>query len=162
MKKLLFSLLFLSNIAFADTMYFGYGLGAFNSAKGSSSETKIGQIGYQADIWDGIYWQAKVGYWGDGSGDQSRRNSAYASMGPGLLIDLKPVEIRSGWSLAFITTPDSYLGGNFPQFNGELYVGLRDKRGNGIGIQLEHISSAGLVTPNEGRDFIVLQISQRW
>jgi hypothetical protein len=163
MKKAIFALLTLivSN-AHADSMYGGYGLGMFNSAKSTASETKVGQVGYLADIWSGTYWQFKVGYWGDGSGDKSRRNSAYASTGPGLLIDLRPIEIRSGWGLAFVSTPDSMLGGSFPQFNGDLYIGLRDKRGNGIGIQLEHISSAGLVKPNTGRDFLTLQISQSW
>lgn len=163
MNKTLIALLALiSTPALADTMYSGYGLGVFNSAKSSAAEVKVGHIGYLKDLWDGVYWQAKVGYWGDGSGDGSRRNSAYVSTGPGLLIDLGQVEIRSGWGLAAISTPDSYLGGHFPQFNGDLYVGLRDKRGNGIGLQYEHTSSAGLVTPNAGRDFILLQISQSW
>lgn len=164
MKKILLSLsaLLISSTAIADSVYVGYGLGTFNSAKNSASETKIGQVGYLFDLYGGTYLSGKVGYWGDGSGNPTRKSSAYLSSGVGLLIDLRPIEIRSGWSLAFITTPDSYLGGRFPQFNGELYLGLRDKSGNGIGVQCEHISSAGLITPNAGRDFCIVQLSNRW
>lgn len=152
----------MSNVSFADEVFFGYGVGVFNSAKDSPTEVKVANIGYRADILAGIYWQFKVGYWGDGSGDNSRHNSAYISSGPGIRVDLAPIELRSGWGLAAITNPDSYLGGYFPQFNGELYLGLRDKWGDGLGIKYEHVSSAGLLQPNLGRDFAALEISLRW
>jgi hypothetical protein len=54
------------------------------------------------------------------------------------------------------------LGGAFPQFHGELYGGLRDSQGNGIGIKYNHFSSAGLVTPNQGRDFVLLELSVKY
>lgn len=146
----------------ADSAFFGFGVGLGNSAKRSTGETKVANIGYRSDIFSGIYWQNKLGYFGDGSGNPSRKSSFYFASGPGMTVDLRPVEFRSGWSLCAISTPDSYLGGRFPQFNGEIYVGLRDKKGNGIGVGYEHISSAGLVTPNNGRDFFVLQMSQSW
>lgn len=146
----------------ADSSFFNFGLGIANSAKTSRGETKVGALGYRSDLFDGIYWQYKVGFYGDGSGDETRKSSAFAFTGPGMLIDFKPIEIRAGWGLGGIATPDSYLGGRFPQFNGEVYLGVRDHRGNGIGLGYEHISSAGLVTPNQGRDFFVLQLSQQW
>lgn len=152
----------LSSTAMADEAFLGYGLGVFNSAKQSSGEVKAFQLGYRDDLIDGFYWQYKLGFWGDGSGDKGRSSSGYASTGPGFRVDLNPIEIRTGWGIAAITSPDSYLGGRFPQFNGELYMGVRDKHGNGIGFQYEHISSAGLVTPNQGRDLVILQMSQRW
>lgn len=163
MKFFLIALIALCSLnSYADEGFMGFGVGVANSAKHSSGEVKVFSLGLREDIFDGIYWQYKLGYWGDGSGDPSRGSSFYASTGPGFLVDLHPVEIRTGWSLAAISSPDSYLGGRFPQFNGELYLGLRDFRGNGIGVQYEHVSSAGIVTPNQGRDFFVLQISQRW
>lgn len=148
--------------AHADETFFSFGVGVANSAKHSSGETKVGNIGIRNEIYQGIYWQWKAGFYGDGSGDPTRKGSGYASVGPGMLIDLRPLELRAGYGIAAITTPDSYLGGRFPQFQGEIYIGLRDRRGNGIGVQYEHISSAGLVTPNQGRDFTVLQLSQQW
>lgn len=141
----------------ADETFLGYGLGAFNS-----NDTKVLNLGYREDIWEGIYWQYKGGFWIDTSGGPGRSGSIYLSSGPGLMIDLNPIEIRNGIGLAMITNPDSYLGGPFPQFNEELYIGVRDKKGNGIGIQYEHISSAGIWQPNMGRDFLMIQLSQRW
>lgn len=152
----------LASTARADEGFFSFGIGQANSAKYHTGEVKVGNVGLREEIYQGIYWQYKVGYFGDGSGDPTRKGSLYASMGPGMLIDLRPVEMRAGYGLAAISTPDSYLGGRFPQFQGEIYMGFRDHRGNGIGLQYEHISSAGLVTPNQGRDFLVLQLSQQW
>lgn len=162
MKFILASLILLSTLAQADEAFVGFGVGVFNSALYHTGEVKVGQVGYRKDIFNGIYWQAKLGFFGDGSGDPTRNSSLYASTGPGLLIDLKPIEMRAGYGIAAISTPDSYLGGRFPQFQGEFYVGVRDHRGNGMGLQYEHISSAGLVTPNMGRDFLILQLSQQW
>lgn len=152
----------LSTLTFADEFSVGYGLGVANSAKHFAAETKVFTAAYRPEIYKGFYWQVKGGYWGDGSGDVARRSSFFGSTGPGMLIDLRPIEIRSGWGIATISSPDAYLGGRFPQFNGEAYVGLRDRSGNGIGVEYDHISSAGLVVPNQGRDFVVLQLSKKW
>lgn len=155
-------MLFLSSNCLAGEAFIAYGLGVFNSAKYSPTETKMINGGYRAEIYDGLYCQFKGGYWSDMSGDPGRRDSLYGSVGPGLEISLNPVEIRSGWSLGMISTPDKYLGGIFPQFNGELYVGVRDKKNDGVGVKYEHISSAGIVTPNFGRDFVTLELSIKW
>lgn len=152
----------LSQPCLADESFVSFGIGAFNSAKQSHAETKVANLGYRSEIYDGIFWQWKAGFWGDGSGDSTRKSSFYVSTGPGMLIDLKPVEIRAAWGIGGISTTDSYLGGRFPQFNGEIYIGLRDHRGNGIGVKYEHISSAGLVQPNGGRDFTIVELSQGW
>lgn len=154
--------LFAASQAHAQEVFFGYGVGTFSSAKDAPSEVKTASLGYRGELYNGIYWQAKGGYWLDNSGDLSRKGSIYFSTGPSFLVDLKPIEIRSGIGLAFITQSDSYLGGNFPQFNEELYMGVRDKFGNGIGIKYEHISSAGLIQPNVGRDFVSVEISTKW
>lgn len=148
--------------ALCDEAFYSFGVGVFNSAKTYPAEVKVLNFGIREDVWHGLYIQGKIGGWGDGQTGDGRSSSLYGSAGLGLLIDLKPVEIRSGWGLAAISTPDSYLGGRFPQFNGELYLGLRDHRGNGVGFQFEHVSSAGIILPNQGRDFLVLQISQQW
>jgi Lipid A 3-O-deacylase (PagL) len=157
LKLFLFLFLLFSIIANADEVFLGYGLGVFNN-----SDTRVVNLGYREDIWQGIYWQNKLGFWSDGSGDPNRGSSLYASSGPGLLIDLDPIEIRNGIGLAIISSPDSYLGGIFPEFNENLYVGLRDKRGNGIGVEYEHLSNAGIYSQNMGRDFLEIQLSQRW
>lgn len=146
----------------ADEVFASYGVGIFNSAVNSPTEVKLGDIGYRRDVWKGVYWQFKGGYWGDGSGDPNRSGSGFISTGPGLKIDFSPVELHTGWGLAAISSPDSYLGGRFPQFNGDLYLGVRDKNGAGVGLEYDHISSAGIISPNVGRDFMLVQISQKF
>lgn len=146
----------------AQEIFFGYGIGAFGSAKYSTTEVKTIDLGYRMEIYNGLYWQFKSGDWIDTSNDRNRRGSLFLFTGPSLLIDLAPVEIRTGLSIGAIETTDSYLGGHFPQFNEDLYFGVRDRHGNGIGVKYEHISSAGIFQPNEGRDFVILEVSQRW
>ena len=156
MKFLLF-LLLISISAKADEVFMGYGMGVFNS-----TDTKILNIGYRQDLYGGFYWSYKGGFWADTSGDPTKSSSLFASTGPGFLIDLNPVEIRNGIGLSAISNPDSMLGGAFPQFQEDLSVTLRDIHGNGIGVQYSHVSSAGIYNPNIGRDFVIIELSQRW
>ena len=141
-----------------------YGLGVFNSAKSSIAETKTANLAYRYFLVPGIYLQSRAGFWGDGSRNENRRSSSYGSLGPGIEVDLKPIELRSGWGVAYISTPDSFLGARTSQFNGDLYVGVRDKNSNGIGMSYGHISNAGIKpgVVNKGRDFLVLEISKKW
>lgn len=149
--------------AHADEVFANYGVGVFASAAGGHpASTKAFSLGYREEMYGPWNIQYKVGYWGDGSGSNGRKSSGYASVGPLFKADFSPVEIHTGWGLAAITTPDSYLGGMFPQFNGQVGLVLRDHRGAGIGIDYEHISSAGLVVPNQGRDFVTVSISESW
>ena len=58
---------------------------------------------------------------------------------------------------ALISIPDSYLGGPF-QFMSDVHWGVQDMDLNYIGVYYRHISSAGLETPNVGRDIVGLEI----
>lgn len=162
MNKFLLSLLLVSQICLADEAFLGYGVGIFNDANYELGQNKYLELGVRYGLWDGLYLQLKGGLWGESSPDRSRTGGGWLSSGLGLEVNLNAVEIRSGWGLAAISSPDSQLGGNFPQFNGELYLGLRDKKGDGIGLQVEHISCASFCNPNVGRDFVTLQLSQKW
>lgn len=157
-------LLFLlfSTYASADEVFVNYGIGLGESAVNSMVETKMIDFGYRDFLYNGFYWQNTLGYYGDGSGNPQRKSSFYGSTGFGLEVDIHPVELHSGWALAAISTPDIYLGGNLPMFNGNLGVNIRDKHQNGIGLTYSHISSAGLVQPNQGRDFLTLELSFKW
>lgn len=154
--------LFLSSICLADEAFIGYGVGVFNDANDFLGQNKYAYVGYREFLYKGIYWQEKGGFWGEGSPDQSRKSGGWISSGPGLEMDLEPFEMRSGYGLAAITSPDSQLGAVFPQFNGELYLGLRDKKGDGVGFEYDHISCASFCSPNEGRDFVTVQLSIKW
>ncbi len=157
----LLPLIFISSVQ-ANELSFGLGLGIGNSAVNSSVETKVLTASHIWDIYDGFYAKARAGYFSDKSGDPTRQSSGFGSFGLGMLVDLKPIEVRVGYGLAAITTPDSYLGGQFPQFSGDLYLGVRDRVGNGIGVSYQHISSAGIWTPNVGRDFMILEVGTHW
>ena len=161
-KLYLAALLLVCSTAHSEEGFLGYGVGVFNDANYYTGQNKYFEGGYRASVWDGIYWQYKGGFWGEGSPDAARKSGFFVSSGPGFEVDLAPVEIRTGWGLAAISNPDSQLGGRFPQFNGNFALGLRDKKGDGIAIEYNHISSAGLVTPNQGRDFLILELSQKW
>lgn len=162
MNKLIMLLLLLPSFCMADEAFMGFGLGVMGDADQHPAQVKLGEFGYRRFMWHGIYWQNKVGYWGEGSDDHTRKGSGYGASGLGLEVKLHPIEIRGGYNLAAITTPDSRLGGRLPQFLGNLGVGFRDWEGDGIGIEYNHISSAGLVMPNHGRDFIVIELSEKW
>lgn len=162
MKTLtLILLLLLIPKASADEFSFSYGLGVGESAAHSISETKVLEFSYRQTILDALYWNYEAGGWLDNAGN-GRSSSAFLSAGPGFLVDLKGFEIRNAYGVACITSPDAYLGGAFPQFHGELYAGFRDKTGNGIGFKYNHFSSAGIFSPNIGRDFGLLELSLRW
>jgi len=163
MRKLLaIALLFCSTISYAGEGFMAFGVGVFSTAKRGYGSVKTFSLGHRIDLMEGIYWQNRLGAWGQGSNPDGMRSGGFGSSGPGLRVDLAPVELYAGYGVAVITTPDSYLGGRFPQFQGEIGVTLRDRGGNGIGLEYQHISSAGLNMPNMGRDFLVFKLSQRW
>lgn len=160
MKRLLIALtLLISSTSLCDEYFLGYGLGVFGSADYSPAQVKTINLGYRSYFFPGFYLSYKAGFWADNSPEIDRKNSFYGSIGAGMKVNVRPMEFRAGWGLAVISNTDSYLGGIFPQFNGELYAGFRDETGHGIGLDYEHISSSGLVMPNRGRDFLLLQLS---
>ena len=150
-----------TKICTAEEMFFSYGLGVFNSAKNNISEVKTADFGFRKPLVGPWSFQFKAGAWLDGSGDKSRSSSLYVSAGPQYIIDFSCFEIRNGVGVTVISNTDSYLGGHL-QFNSELYFGVRNKNGAGIGIEYSHFSSAGIYQPNIGKDFILLQISERF
>lgn len=145
-----------------DEAYLAYGVGVFHDADAFAGQNKYFNAGYRRGLWRGFYWNTKLGYYGEGSPDPTRKSSFFTSTGPGLELSLGALEIRSGWGIAAISTTDSQLGGRFPQFNGNAAIGIRDSKGDGLAIEYNHISSAGLVSPNQGRDFILLELSEKW
>lgn len=161
MKFMIFILMTMTLNAFADEYFLGYGLGMFNSADHSPAQVKTLNLGCRSYFAPGFYTSYKGGFWIDNSPVSDRNGSIYASLGLGMKVEIQYIEMRAGWGLGAISSKDSYLGGNFPQFNGEIYFGFRDFTGHGIGLQYEHISSAGIVMPNKGRDFLLLQLSMK-
>ncbi len=161
MKIFIALLLFLSSISNADEAFVGYGLGVFHGADTFLGQTKYLDLGYREFIWEGIYWQNKFGGIGEGSPDLTRKGGGWASTGFGIEVDLSPVELRGGGALAAITTPDSQLGG-YLQMNEDMSLGLRDKKGDGVAFQYNHLSCGSFCSPNLGRDFVIFELSEKW
>jgi hypothetical protein len=161
MKKLLLPLLALFMSVSANAGSFGkYGLGIANTAEYGSGTVKNFSLGYNEPWYGPFIQQYEVGLFADNAG-HDRRSSGYAFYSLGVEVDLQPLVLRSLWGLGGITSPDSMLGGWF-QFTQDLLVGLRDRRGNMIGLVYKHISSAGIYSPNRGRDFLTIQVEIPW
>jgi hypothetical protein len=153
-------LLALSGKVHAEEVFGSFGVGVFNSAKSYPSEVRDIYVGWRKPIAQGTYFQAKGGMWAD-AGGSGRTNSGFFSAGPGMLVDLRPIQIRAGIGATFVTNPDTYLGGPFA-LNEEVYIGLKDPVGNSIGIVYDHISNAGMYQNNMGRDMVSFQIGQEF
>lgn len=158
-KLLLLVSLFVSNSATAGS--FGrYGVGIFNSAEKSRSETKIFSVGYEEEFFGPFIKQYELGLWVDTAGN-GRKSSGFGSFSLGVEINPGYLVMRSLWGVGAITHPDTILGGHF-QFNQDLFIGVRDNKRRMIGLNYKHISSAGIYNPNKGRDFLTIQVEIPW
>lgn len=139
---------------------FRYGIGIFNSAEYGTAETKVFTLGYEEELFGPFIKQYEVGVYAD-QGGNGRSSSGFGSVSLGIEVNPGYFVLRSLWGIGAITNPDSMLGGWF-QFNQDLLFGVRDNRGNMMGLNYKHISSAGIYIPNAGRDFITIQLEIPW
>lgn len=160
----MFKLLFLLPlITLADEYNRSYiftklGFGMFNSALSSSFETKCVSLGYQRSLGDIFVWSNEIGALIDPRNDIGRSSSfmVKSMVGPDLQINWFYIQPMFG--IAYLSNTDSYLGTNF-NFTESLGVGVRDKKGTGVGFEYNHMSNAGLSSINVGRDTLSLKIS---
>ena len=156
MKKLLLALLFLiPSVAHGDS-FFRYGVGVFDSAQYGRAETKSFSLGYEEQWFGPIIRQMEAGLFAD-EGGNGRKSSGYANYSIGVEANPGYLVMRSLWGVGAISTPDSMLGGWF-EFNQDLLVGVKDDKGNMIGLDYKHMSSAGIYDPNKGRDFLLVHV----
>ncbi len=155
-------LILTTNICKADEAFMSYGLGVFKSAEERVAETKVATIGYRKNIFSSLDWQLQVGYYSDASSNVMRNSSLFGTTGPQFSVQLSAIVVRSGLGVVYINSPDSYLGGRFPQFTENLYLGLRDVLNASIGLNYSHVSSAGIFSKNIGRDFITLELAKKF
>lgn len=155
-------LILTTNVSKADEAFMSYGLGVFKSAEEHVAETKVASLGYRKNLFSSLDWQFQVGYYSDASNNVMRSSSLFGTTGPQFSVQLSAIVVRSGLGVVYINSPDSYLGGRFPQFTENLYLGLRDIYSASIGLNYSHISSGGLIEPNMGRDFITLEMGKKF
>lgn len=149
-------LLLPANAYCADDVFIDAGLGTFSTEGTSLSQVKFAKVGVQEDIWYALKQRFNGGGWMDTRGN-GHTSSAFAGYQLGFAVpnDTFEMSIFSGPTL--ISSPDVALGGVF-QFNETIFFGIRDKDNESIGIAYNHFSSAGIESPNIGRDFMCLEI----
>lgn len=118
-------------------------------------------FGSHTPLLGSIIEQKEVGLWGDNKPIRGRSSSWYAQYGVGAHAVNGAFYAQAVTGVAYITDPDSHLGGHV-QFVQDAGLGLLSEEGFGVGLSYKHVSSAGLYTPNKGRDFILLRLSLPW
>ncbi len=152
---LFFFLSLCCKIAAADQVAFKYGVGTLLPDH-SSLNVKAFSLSKQSYIGFGLTEQVEIGGFGDTYG-RGRLGSGFAFYSLGTTVDAQPFRLQALWGAGGITTTDDRLGGNF-QFTHDLSIALYDSSNESIGIGWKHISSAGLSSPNKGRDFILMRM----
>ena len=134
------------------------GAGVLRSADQYFTQVKYLALSAQWPLWKSLKHQFEMGAYLDTQKQLGRKSAYYAAyqVGPHMSLGYFYAEMLTG--VGFISHPDTILGGPF-QFFHDLGVGLRDEDGFGIGVGYKHISSAGLETPNLGRDLIYLKVT---
>lgn len=149
---LLFSVFPRSTLA-VDNATFRYGLGIVGSP---TPEVKAFSLRHEEDLnFFDLHIATEGGLWADTQNQVGRRGSLFGAYQLGVRPEYGAMVMGAYWGLAAISTPDTQLGGAFPQFKTDLYVGFQGEK-SVITLGLAHISSAGIHKPNRGRDFIQL------
>lgn len=151
-------LLLATHVAHADEdVFLDGGLGAFSTEGKSPSQVKLIKLGLQEEVWYSFKERFNLGGWIDSRG-LGNSSSAFGSYQLGFDVQNDLFEMGVFAGPALISTPDIMLGGCF-QFNETLYLGIRDpKSHDSIGLSYNHFSSAGLESPNQGRDFLAVEV----
>ena len=161
MRRALIALSFLITYTTAADTVIKYGA---NVAKDDEplGSTKAFFVAEQEHWFGPFTRQYEFGGWFDNSGVSGRRNSALIGASLGVNVNAGYLYGQALFGPALISRTDSNLGGHL-QFNTDVAVGLRDpKSGNTIGLAYKHVSSAGLASPNKGRDLIMFRVSIPW
>lgn len=162
MKKLIVILSFLiTPIVHASDTVIKYGANVATESE-NLGVTKAVFIAQQFHLVGPLISQLEGGGWFDNSGEPGRKSSALLGGSFGVHVDANYAYAQALVGPAYISQPDSALGGPF-QFNNDVAFGLKDpKTGATVGINYKHVSSAGLETPNRGRDFWLFRVSFSW
>ncbi len=117
---------------------------------------RVAAAGYQFPILRDLFFRPELGGWTDLSGNGRVSPYLTGMLGVRTLPHPTGLELHIGVGPSFLLNPDQVLGGHF-QFCLEGGLGLVDKDVY-LGIAYKHLSSAGFEMPNQGRDFVVVQM----
>lgn len=142
--------------SYADDLILDGGVGVFNSGKKSLSETKMVTFGVQEDLIGPLKDRAVIGGWLDNA-DHGRSSSAVVGGQLGFEVNRDGLLVGIFTGPSVISNTDALLGGPI-QFMDDLHLGIQDPHGYYIGVMYRHLSSAGIETPNIGRDVVGLEL----
>lgn len=153
LNKILLIILFFGATAYAqdDQWVVDGGLGVSNSAP----SMKMLTVSLQEDAWGPLKQKFSVGGWLDSS--TTNKSSALVSSQLGFEVNSNDIIGGVFSGPCILTSTDSLLGGYF-QFMSDLHLGIQDRDNNYFGVFYRHISSAGLESPNIGRDVVGIEI----
>ena len=156
LSKLAILLILFGSVAYAqDETIVSGGIGISNSGKKSLAETKMLTLSFQEDLWGPLKQRGTLGGWIDNAGG-GKTGSALAAAQIGWEIERNGIVASVFSGPCLLSETDILLGGHF-QFMDDLHLGIRDVSGYYIGVIYRHISSAGIATPNIGRDIVGLE-----
>ncbi len=138
-------LMLISSNSYGDEFRLGLGMGV-------RDEPRLGHLDYIHNI-SGIFdAKAEAGYSGE---------MRYGGISVGIKATEGAFFVRYWIGPSLITTTDSYLSSQF-QFNHDLEVGIKSKNGIEFMLGWKHMSNAGIVPPNLGRDWVGAGIGIHW
>jgi len=135
----------------ASALQIRFGPGILTKAP-SISDVKFLTIAKDWEVKENVYWKIEAGGWTDNR--KGAENSFWGGPAVGLVLQPWILDVRVSVGVAVISHTDVHLGGHF-QFYEDLFAGIRDGDA-AIGFTFSHLSSAGLFTPNRGRNFLTL------
>lgn len=154
MKIILGLLIFFSTFASADVSI-SVGAGKNITDHPAVPFERAVALGYQFPIGYDFFIRPEGGYFLDVSG--SGKSSFWAAPLLGVrAVSKSGTEIHIAVGPGYLDQPDEILGGHF-QFSLEGGLGISDRHVY-IGMAWKHLSSAGFEMPNQGRDFITIQL----
>ena len=120
--------------------------------------TKLFILGARDDL--GLFTQQlELGFISDPNPGQT--SSAFTIYSVGLETKTEPFFAYYLLGGGLFTGTDNKLS-SFFNFSHDMGIGFKDKRGVAVDLSYRHMSNAGLVPPNYGRNFIVLRLSLPW
>lgn len=164
MKEIVFwtlaltALFYVTSHAHAADYSVKFGPGISNSRLTGS--TKAFGLRYEDSIFYSLSYAAEMGGWVDNGGN-GRSNSLLAKLQVGVTPGMeRGIFGKAFVGPCFLNATDTQLGGH-GQFCTDIGLGLRDVF-TFMDIDYGHISSAGLATPNKGRDYIMFEAGFHW
>ena len=118
------------------------------------TQNKLLAVGYQAPLGKLFDYQLEVGTFNDNISDFK---TVYGGPSLGLSVGGDSAYVKAFCGPVFVSYTDQHLSTPI-EFNTDFEIGIKDRRGVNIGVGYKHMSNAGTVGPNIGRDFVYIKV----